>query len=57
MTVMHAELTKFRSVPSTAWSLLSAVTLIVGSGVLYSMVRVTRPPEAGRYGNFTKFRS
>ena len=44
MSVMHAELTKFRSVPSTAWSLLSAVTLIVGSGVLYSMVLVARPP-------------
>ena len=44
MSVMHAELTKFRSVPSTAWSLLSAVALIIGSGVLYSMVRVTRPP-------------
>ena len=31
--------------PSTAWSLLSAVALIVGFGVLYSLVRVTRPPR------------
>lgn len=44
MSVMHAELTKFRSIPSTAWSLLSAVALIVGFGGLYAMVRVTRPP-------------
>jgi ABC-type transport system involved in multi-copper enzyme maturation permease subunit len=44
MSVMRAELTKFRSVPSTAWSLLSAAVLIVGFGVLYAMVRVTRPP-------------
>lgn len=44
MSVMRAELTKFRSVSSTAWSLLSAVTLIVGFGILYAMVRVTRPP-------------
>ena len=44
MSVMRAELTKFRSVPSTAWSLLSALTLIVAFGVMYAMVRVTRPP-------------
>ena len=44
MNVVRAELTKFRSVSSTAWSLLSAGALIVGFGILYSMVRVTRPP-------------
>ncbi len=44
MSVVRAELTKFRSVPSTAWTLLSAVALIVGFGILYAMVRVTRPP-------------
>jgi ABC-2 type transport system permease protein len=44
MTVLRAELTKFRSIPSTAWSLLSAATLVVGFGILYAMVRVTRPP-------------
>jgi ABC-2 type transport system permease protein len=44
MKVVRAELTKFRSVSSTAWSLLSAVTLIVALGIMYSMVRVTRPP-------------
>ncbi|RSM58452.1 ABC transporter permease [Actinoplanes sp. ATCC 53533] len=44
MRVVRAELTKFRSVSSTSWSLLSAVALIVGFGVMYSMVRVSRPP-------------
>lgn len=44
MSIMHAELTKFRSVSSTAWSMVSAGTLIVGVGILYAMVRVTRPP-------------
>jgi ABC-2 type transport system permease protein len=43
--VIHSEWTKLRSQPSTAWSLLSAVALIVGFGVLYSLVRVTRPPR------------
>jgi ABC-2 type transport system permease protein len=44
MSVVRAELTKIRSVPSTAWSLLSAAVLVVSFGILYSMVRVTRPP-------------
>ena len=43
--VVRSEWTKLRSAPSTAWSLLSAVALIVGFGVLYSLVRVTRPPR------------
>jgi ABC-2 type transport system permease protein len=42
--VVRSEWTKLRSVPSTAWSLLAAVTLIVGFGALYSVLRVTRPP-------------
>jgi ABC-2 type transport system permease protein len=44
MSVMQAELTKLRSVSSTAWSLLSTVALVVGFGIVYAMVRVTRPP-------------
>jgi ABC-2 type transport system permease protein len=44
MSVVRAEFTKFRSVSSTAWSLLSVVVLTVGFGILYAMVRVTRPP-------------
>jgi ABC-2 type transport system permease protein len=42
--VIRSEWTKLRSVPSTAWSLLAAVGLIVGVGALYSLLRVTRPP-------------
>lgn len=37
--------TKLRTVPSTAWSLLATVALIVGVGAAYSLVRVTRPPR------------
>lgn len=42
--VLRSEYTKLWSLPSAAWSLLSAVVLIVGFGVVYCMVRVTRPP-------------
>jgi ABC-2 type transport system permease protein len=43
--VLRSEWTKLRSLPSTAWSLLAAIVLIVGFGMVYSMVRVTRPPQ------------
>jgi ABC-2 type transport system permease protein len=43
--VARSEWTKFRTQPSAAWSLLTAVAFIVGFGVLYSLVRVTRPPR------------
>jgi ABC-2 type transport system permease protein len=43
--VVRSEWTKLRSVPSTAWSLLVTVALIVGVGALYSLLRVTRPPS------------
>jgi len=43
--VVRSEWTKFRSLPSTVWSLLTAEVLIVGFGVVYSLVRVTRPPR------------
>jgi ABC-2 type transport system permease protein len=42
--VIHSEWTKLRSLPSTAWSLLATVALIIGVGALYSLLRVTRPP-------------
>jgi ABC-2 type transport system permease protein len=42
--VVRSEWTKLRTVPSTAWSLLATVGLIVGVGGLYSLLRVTRPP-------------
>ena len=43
--VVRSEWTKLRSLPSTAWSLLAAVAMIVGFGALYSLLRVTRPPS------------
>jgi ABC-type transport system involved in multi-copper enzyme maturation permease subunit len=42
--VLRSEWTKLRSLSSTIWSLLTTVTLIVGFGIVYAMVRVTRPP-------------
>jgi ABC-2 type transport system permease protein len=43
--VIHAELTKLRTQPSAFWSLLSAVILVVGFGIGYSLLRVARPPH------------
>ena len=43
--VIRSEWTKLRTLPSTAWSLLVAVVLIVGVGALYCGIRVTRPPQ------------
>jgi ABC-2 type transport system permease protein len=43
--VVGSEWTKLRSLPSTVWSLLAAVVLIVGFGALYCLLRVTRPPS------------
>jgi ABC-2 type transport system permease protein len=43
--VVRSEWTKLRSLPSTAWSLLTTVVLIVGFGAVYCLVRVTRPPR------------
>jgi len=43
--VIHSEWTKLRSLPSTAWSLLITVASILGFGALYSLLRVTRPPD------------
>ncbi len=42
--VLRSEWTKLRSLPSTAWSLLATVALVVGIGTMYSLIRVTRPP-------------
>jgi ABC-2 type transport system permease protein len=46
MTVVQAEFTKFRSVASTAWTLAATAALTVGIGILYAMVRVSRPPAS-----------
>jgi ABC-2 type transport system permease protein len=45
LRVVRSEWTKLRSLPSTAWSLLTAVAMIVAFGAGYSMIRVTRPPR------------
>jgi ABC-2 type transport system permease protein len=45
LRVLRSEWTKLRSLPSAAWSLLTAAVLIVGFGVLYTLVRAARPPH------------
>jgi ABC-2 type transport system permease protein len=42
--VLASEWTKLRSLPSTVWSLLTTLVLVVGFGIVYTMVRVARPP-------------
>src|SRR5215470_10163598 len=43
--VLRSEWTKLRTQPSTLWALLSAAVLIIGFGVLYSVLREARPPH------------
>jgi hypothetical protein len=43
--VLRSEWTKLRTQPSAGWALLSAVVLIIGFGILYSLLRVARPPH------------
>jgi len=43
--VVRSEFTKLRSVPSTAWSLLTTVVLVVGFSAMYATLRVSRPPR------------
>jgi hypothetical protein len=43
--VFRAEWTKLRTQPSAFWTLLSAVILVVGFGIGYSLLRVARPPH------------
>src|SRR5215472_4166744 len=43
--VFRAEWTKLRTQPSVFWTLLSAVILVVGFGIGYSLLRVARPPH------------
>jgi ABC-2 type transport system permease protein len=43
--VLRAEWTKLRTQPSALWTLLSAVILVVGFGIGYSLLRVARPPH------------
>jgi ABC-2 type transport system permease protein len=50
--VVRAEWTKLRTVPSTAWSLLATVALVVGFGAAYSLLRVSRPPQGAAVAGF-----
>jgi len=43
--VLRSEWTKLRTLPSALWTLLSAVVLVIGFGVLYSLLREARPPQ------------
>src|SRR5690242_14812810 len=43
--VLRSEWTKLRTQPSTFWSLLATMILIAGFGIVYSLVRETRPPH------------
>jgi ABC-2 type transport system permease protein len=45
MRVLRSEWTKLRTLLSTAWSLLATAALVVGSGAVYAMLRVARPPH------------
>src|SRR5215470_17588581 len=44
--VLRAEWTKLRTQPSTFWALLATMVLIAGFGIVYSLVRETRPPPS-----------
>jgi ABC-type transport system involved in multi-copper enzyme maturation permease subunit len=43
--VARAEWTKLRTLPSAGWSMLAALTLTVGFGILYAELRAARPPH------------
>ena len=50
--VMRSEWIKLRTQPAALWSLLSAVVLTVGFGVLYSLLRVARPPHGAAAASY-----
>jgi hypothetical protein len=43
--VLRSEWTKLRTQPSAGWALLAAAVLIIGFGILYSLLRQARPPH------------
>ena len=49
---MKSEWTKLRTQPGALWSLLSAVILVVAFGILYSLLRVARPPHGAAVASF-----
>lgn len=52
LRVMRAEWTKLRTQPSAYWALLTAVILVVGFGIGYSLLRVARPPHGAAVAAF-----
>src|SRR5215469_5745089 len=52
LRVMRAEWTKLRTQPSAYWALLTAVILLVGFGIGYSLLRVARPPHGAAMASF-----
>lgn len=50
--VMRAEWTKLRTQPSAYWALLTAVILVIGFGIGYSLLRVARPPHGAAVASF-----
>ena len=52
LRVIRAEWTKLRTQPSAYWSLLTAVILVVGFGIGYSLLRVARPPHGAAIATF-----
>jgi len=50
--VLRSEWTKLRTQPSTGWTLLAAVVLVIGFGILYSLLRAARPPHGAAAGAF-----
>jgi ABC-2 type transport system permease protein len=52
LRVLRAEWTKLRTQPAAYWSLLAAVTLVVGFGVLYSALRAGNPPHGAAKASF-----
>jgi ABC-2 type transport system permease protein len=52
LRVMRAEWTKLRTQPAAYWALLTAVILVVGFGIGYSLLRVARPPHGAALASF-----
>jgi ABC-2 type transport system permease protein len=52
LRVIRAEWTKLRTQPSAYWALLTAVILVVGFGIGYSLLRVARPPHGTAIATF-----
>ncbi len=52
LRVVRAEWTKLRTQPSAYWALLTAVILVVGFGIGYSLLLVARPPHGAAMASF-----